>query len=58
MTDQPSSSFAKKRQAYSRLAIILAGGLAGVVVGLAGVYGIATLTRGRRCLQTGRRIGP
>ena len=40
MTDQPSSSFAKKR-----LAIILAGGVAGVVVGLAGVYGIATLTR-------------
>ena len=33
-------SFAKKR-----LALILAGGLAGVVVGLAGVYGIATLTR-------------
>lgn len=40
MTDQPSSSFAKKR-----LAIILAGGVAGVVAGLAGVYGIATLTR-------------
>ncbi len=40
MTDQPSSSFAKKR-----LALILAGGVAGVVVGLAGVYGIATLTR-------------
>jgi thiol-disulfide isomerase/thioredoxin len=40
MTDQPSSSFAKKR-----LALVLAGGLAGVVVGLAGVYGIATLTR-------------
>jgi thiol-disulfide isomerase/thioredoxin len=34
------SSFAKKR-----LAIVLAGGIAGVVVGLAGVYGIATLTR-------------
>jgi len=34
------SSFAKKR-----LALVLAGGLAGVVVGLAGVYGIATLTR-------------
>jgi thiol-disulfide isomerase/thioredoxin len=36
----PQSSFAKKR-----LAMILAGGIAGVVVGLAGVYGIATLTR-------------
>lgn len=34
------SSLAKKR-----LAMILAGGIAGVVVGLAGVYGIATLTR-------------
>jgi thiol-disulfide isomerase/thioredoxin len=40
MTERPSSSFAKKR-----LAMILAGGIAGVVVGLAGVYGIATLTR-------------
>ncbi len=36
----PQSSFAKKR-----LAMILAGGIAGVIVGLAGVYGIATLTR-------------
>jgi thiol-disulfide isomerase/thioredoxin len=34
------ASFAKKR-----LALVLAGGVAGVVVGLAGVYGIATLTR-------------
>jgi thiol-disulfide isomerase/thioredoxin len=34
------SSFAKKR-----LVMVLAGGIAGVVVGLAGVYGIATLTR-------------
>ena len=34
------SSLAKKR-----LAMILAGGIAGVVVGLAGVYGIGTLTR-------------
>jgi thiol-disulfide isomerase/thioredoxin len=36
----PQTSFAKRR-----LAIVLAGGIAGVVVGLAGVYGIATLTR-------------
>ena len=36
MTERPS-----KR----RLAMILAGGVAGAVVGLAGVYGIATLTR-------------
>lgn len=50
MTEGPPSSFAKKRQvdprfAYSRLALILAGGVAGVAAGLAGVYGIATLTR-------------
>ena len=38
MPERPSSSFAKKR-----LALILAGGVAGVAVGLAGVYGIATL---------------
>jgi thiol-disulfide isomerase/thioredoxin len=36
----PQSRFVKKR-----FAIILAGGIAGVIVGLAGVYGIATLTR-------------
>jgi thiol-disulfide isomerase/thioredoxin len=40
MTERPKSSFATKR-----LALILAGGVAGVVVGLAGVYGIATMTR-------------
>jgi thiol-disulfide isomerase/thioredoxin len=34
------SSFTKKR-----LTMVLVGGIAGVVVGLAGVYGIATLTR-------------
>jgi hypothetical protein len=45
MPERPSSSSAKKRQAYSRLAMVLAGGMAGVIVGLAGVYGIATLTR-------------
>ena len=39
MTERPTTRFAKKR-----LAMILAGGAAGVAVGLAGVYGIATLT--------------
>jgi thiol-disulfide isomerase/thioredoxin len=39
MTETQSSS-AKKR-----LAMVLAGGIAGVVVGLAGVYGVSTLTR-------------
>ena len=38
MTERPAPSSAKKR-----FAMILAGGVAGVVVGLAGVYGIATL---------------
>jgi thiol-disulfide isomerase/thioredoxin len=60
MTDQPSSSFAKKR-----LAIILAGGVAGVVVGLAGVYGIATLTRNagadaacKPAMELARKVAP
>jgi thiol-disulfide isomerase/thioredoxin len=54
------SSFAKKR-----LAMILAGGIAGVVVGLAGVYGIATLTRNvggdaacRPAVELARKIAP
>jgi thiol-disulfide isomerase/thioredoxin len=38
MTERPSKS-----QAVRRLVLVLAGGLAGVAVGLAGVYGIATL---------------
>jgi thiol-disulfide isomerase/thioredoxin len=60
MTDQPSSSFAKRR-----LAIILAGGVAGVVVGLAGVYGIATLTRNagadaacKPAMELARKVAP
>ncbi len=36
---------AEKRHAQRRLAVILLGGIAGVAVGLAGVYGIALLTR-------------
>jgi thiol-disulfide isomerase/thioredoxin len=39
VTDRSSSSFAKKR-----LAMIAAGSIAGVVIGVAAVYGIATLT--------------
>jgi thiol-disulfide isomerase/thioredoxin len=60
MTDQPSSSFAKRR-----LAVILAGGAAGVVVGLAGVYGIATLTRNagadaacKPAMELARKVAP
>ncbi len=40
MTERPSTSFAKKR-----LAVILAGGVAGLAFGMAVLYGIATLTR-------------
>ncbi len=54
------SSFAKKR-----LAMVLAGGITGVVVGLAGVYGIATLTRNaggdkacRPAVELAKKIAP
>jgi thiol-disulfide isomerase/thioredoxin len=40
MTERRASKFAKKR-----LSLILAAAIAGLAVGLAGVYGIATLTR-------------
>jgi thiol-disulfide isomerase/thioredoxin len=60
MTERPSSSFAKKR-----LALIVAGGVAGVAVGLAGVYGIGTLTRNaggdsacRQALETAGKVAP
>jgi thiol-disulfide isomerase/thioredoxin len=39
-TTRPSSSSGKKR-----LAVIVAGGIAGLAVGLAGVYGFSALTR-------------
>jgi thiol-disulfide isomerase/thioredoxin len=57
---ETQSSFAKKR-----LAIVMAGGIAGVVVGLAGVYGIATLTRNaggdapcRPAVELAKKIAP
>jgi len=60
MTKRPSPSFAKKR-----LALVLAGGVAGVVVGLAGVYGIATLTRNaggdvacRPAVELAKKVAP
>jgi len=60
MTERPSPGFAKKH-----LAMILAGGVAGVVVGLAGVYGIATLTRNdggdvacRPAVEIARKLAP
>jgi thiol-disulfide isomerase/thioredoxin len=56
-----SSSAGKKK----RLAMIVAGGVAGVAVGLAGVYGISTLTRNasadkacRPAVQLASKIAP
>jgi thiol-disulfide isomerase/thioredoxin len=53
------------RHAKKRLALVLAGGFAGVVVGLAGIYGIARLTGNaavapecRPAQETARRIAP
>ena len=60
MTDSPNLPHAKKR-----LAIVLAGGFAGVIVGLAGVYGIGRLTGNvavapecRPAQETAQRIAP
>src|SRR5262245_10130304 len=57
---ETKSSFAKKR-----LAMVLAGGIAGVAVGLAGVYGVSTLTRNaggdaacRPAVDLARKIAP
>ncbi|HET7191044.1 MAG TPA: TlpA disulfide reductase family protein [Pseudolabrys sp.] len=51
--------------AKKRLAMVLAGGIAGVTVGLAGVYGIATLTRNaggdaacRPAVELARKMAP
>jgi thiol-disulfide isomerase/thioredoxin len=53
------------RHAKKRLAIVLAGGLAGIVVGLAGIYGISRLTGNvavapecRPAAETAQRIAP
>jgi thiol-disulfide isomerase/thioredoxin len=62
MTDptRPSSSSGKKR-----LAMIVLGGIAGLAVGLAGVYGIATLTRNaggdpacRPAVELAKKVAP
>jgi thiol-disulfide isomerase/thioredoxin len=62
MTD---SREAGQRHAKKRLAMILAGGFAGVVLGLAGVYGIGRLTGNvavapecQAAVETARRIAP
>ena len=62
MTD---SRDARLAHAKKRLAIVLAGGVAGVAVGLAGIYGIGRLTGNaavdpacRPAVETARRIAP
>src|ERR1019366_7228261 len=59
-SERPTSRFAEKR-----VAMILAGGVAGMVVGLAGVYGIATLTRNvggdaacRQAVELAKKLAP
>jgi len=56
---------AQLRHAKKRLAIVLAGGVAGVVVGLAGIYGISRLTGNvavapecRPAVEAARRVAP
>ncbi|HEY0223096.1 MAG TPA: TlpA disulfide reductase family protein [Pseudolabrys sp.] len=60
MTERPKTRFAGKR-----LAVILAGAVAGVVIGLAGVYGIATLGSNvagdpacKPAVELAKKIGP
>ena len=60
VSTRPSSSSGKKR-----LALILAGGIAGLAVGLAGVYGFSTLTRNaggdpacRTAVELAKKIAP
>ena len=54
-----------QKHARRRLAVVLLGGIAGVAIGLAGVYGIARLARNAAvepaCMpaqETARRIAP
>jgi thiol-disulfide isomerase/thioredoxin len=56
---------AARRQAKKRLAVVLLGGVAGVAVGLAGVYGIARLAGNaaveaacKPAVETARRMAP
>ena len=60
MTEDPSSSFGKKR-----LAMVVAGGVAGIIAGLAGVYGITALTRNaggdqacRPAVELAKKVAP
>jgi len=55
MTENPTENPARtalRKQARKRALLVLLGGIAGVAAGLAGVYGIATLTRNAGSEQT------
>jgi thiol-disulfide isomerase/thioredoxin len=66
VTERPASNSADKRSyAKKRLALVLAGGAAGVAVGLGAVYGITALTRNaggpavcRPAVETAKRVAP
>ena len=60
-----TQSLTARSLAKKRLAVIILGGIAGIAVGLAGVYGIGRLTRNvgadpacQAAVDTARRIGP
>src|SRR5205085_3020399 len=60
-----SSTQDAQKHARRRLAVVLLGGIAGVAVGLAGIYGIALLTRNAivepicaPALETARAVAP
>jgi thiol-disulfide isomerase/thioredoxin len=66
VNERPASNSADKRSyAKKRLALVLAGGAAGVVVGLGAVYGITALTRNaagpaacRPAVEMAKKIAP
>jgi thiol-disulfide isomerase/thioredoxin len=65
MTDTKSPKNPSPNSALKRLAMVIAGGAAGVVIGLAGVYGIETLTRNaggdvvcRPAVELAKKIAP
>ena len=65
MTESKSPKYSSSNSGLKRLAMVIVGGAAGVVIGLAGVYGIATLTRNaggdvvcRRAVELAKKIAP
>ena len=65
MTEPKSPKYSSSNSGLKRLAMVIVGGVAGVVIGLAGVYGIATLTRNaggdvvcRPAVELAKKIAP